>query len=376
MSALFTHVEISLTTMDLVFNSGKTECNSNIQVQKKLHLDISQSASSNEQICKQIINLVTSANHNFNIHISNGIRAYPNQRGMLHTFAYQIFISTNRLQDLFAGFSKLLTKLQYESLLSHRMFNTINLFQTLYCNPLIMKYIFKHSTLYKPLLMLLIRLLFVQIKRNQFNRIFITPIIDAHIYWKKTHYAYLFRKKFVQYTTRCVTLYWIDNHKHLTELYIAVKQNAHRFGKQWNSKPNRITKHLKSLCTIISNMVILNTNKNDECSIFDIIDIWFEFQADWVITKLPQNVDRELSVRCFECVYRMFFNLPKSSQIITIDRYIVCSKRCVWMNCKKTEITSKLYKCKGCMLVNYCSVRCQKQHWKQIHSQQCLRQTD
>lgn len=64
---------------------------------------------------------------------------------------------------------------------------------------------------------------------------------------------------------------------------------------------------------------------------------------------------------------------PKVFGIMRLQYERGLNKRCMWLPCQfKNRIEhEKIYRCKGCNLIRYCSPKCQKKHWKFIHSQQC-----
>eukprot|EP01084_Bolivina_argentea_P164477 285962_1 len=319
-----------------------------------------------DKILKKIVELLISKDPEaFIIYNNHPITDafFPNQLASTNyhanlIYVYDIFNATHRFKQIFTQFA--ICGLSGHEM---RVLNVSGLLHMIMTQPLFAKYVFKHSSLWKDILMVFMDVLLENGDICDAHAAWIANVIELGLkYFKAKHYKYLIKENYHESVIGGLINLWKYHSKELEE----------------REYMNLASGNLRHICLAIIGSIqsmYCYCHKNNKAHVAKIYD-----QYHSMFVKKLNSLDYNAYNICIlllpsmpqnnEAIYRMWNNhkMAKLEQ-----------KKCAWFKCQKSYFVQKKQKnkpffiCKGCKLVYYCRRNHQKKDWRFIHSQQCYR---
>lgn len=168
------------------------------------------------------------------------------------------------------------------------------------------------------------------------------------------------------------------DHKEFTKHMFLAKVAMNQYGDAMNSKLYKSISFFNHSCVpnclVISdpelgNGIYISTartiNPGEELTInYNPSYVYDDSKKRQAHILANQHFDCACMACCYQKEFPTLVDYRNQSNIIQmVDRH----KHCYYCGINK----SKLLKCAGCKLVNYCDKECQKLHWKMIHGKYC-----
>eukprot|EP01084_Bolivina_argentea_P308722 533924_1 len=276
--------------------------------------------------------------------------------------------------------------------------NFIELFRILTSDRLTLKYIFnKTPKIWKILLSTIMTLLLTHwhvLEDSQLMNLMIL-LARSSSYWENTHWSLIinhgFCKLLMRYTQKIYKDFIMLMLKTNSSTVFTEKQMAifipYMITKDLQNSPHKIKmrkKYKKQLYVEYKTLSKLDQSATEmqelmakgadrelamsmqlSCNALNVVEKSYKLLSDANLLNRNYQIIKNKKIKASS------HNIVSGDLTSVSDKIKTPKSFCKWIFCGNTQ--RKLYKCKGCQLINYCCRKHQKQHWTYIHSQQCLR---